>query len=153
MLGLRQFRAGDSRSAVHARSTARHGRPVVLERERETGPSLVLLCAGPGSGPAWETTVARSCALAEAAVRDGRPPRLLAGGTPAPARPTAAAVLDWHAGLDACQPLDPRTLAEAARAAARGGTVVLLGPTADRVAEVRRACTAAGARLTVLGPA
>lgn len=151
VLGLRQFRDGDGRSAVHARATARHGRPVVLERERETGPSSVLLCAGPGEGAAWEQVVGRACALAEALVRDGRPPRLLAAGAPAPVRPTAAAVLDWHAGLDAAQPLDAGTLTEAVRTAARGGSVVLLAPAPDVVGEVRRACTAAGAQLTVLG--
>lgn len=148
VLGLRPYRPGDSATAVHARASARQGRPVVLERERETGAAVVVLCAQRGSGPEWEALVERSCALAETAVREGRPPRLLATGLTAPVRPSAAAVLDWHAALDGAQPVAARTQAEAVRAAAHGGSVVLLGTAAgDLVA----ACAAAGARLVVLG--
>jgi uncharacterized protein (DUF58 family) len=149
VLGLRPYRPGDSATAVHARASARQGRPVVLERERETGAAVVVLCAGRGSGATWETLVERSCALAETAVREGRPPRLLATGLTAPVRPSTAAVLDWHAALDGAQPVDARTQAEAVRAAAHGGTVVLLGAAAG---DLRAACAAAGARLVVLGP-
>lgn len=150
VLGLRPYRPGDSATAVHARASARQGRPVVLERERETGAAVVVLCAQRGSGPEWEALVERSCALAETAVREGRPPRLLATGLTAPVRPSAAAVLDWHAALDGAQPVDARTRAEAVRAAAHGGSVVLLGTAAG---DLGAACAAAGARLVVLGPA
>lgn len=153
VLGLRPFRAGDTPRAVHARASARQGRPVVLERERETGPAVVLLCLGPGAGEEWERAVAVSCALAEQALQAGRPPRLLAGGLAAPVRPGLAAVLDWHAGLDAARPLDPATLAQAVRAAGRGGALVLLAPPAatKRVGDVRRACAAAGVHASLLG--
>lgn len=153
VLGLRPFRAGEALTSVHARATARHGRPVVLERERETGAAVVLLCVGRGAGAAWESAVERACALAEAAAREGRPPLLLATGVRAPARPSAPAVLDWHAGLDDAQPLDAATLTEAVRAAARGGALLLLVPPGSgaRVQDVTRAAAAAGAHLTVLG--
>ncbi|TAL20303.1 MAG: DUF58 domain-containing protein [Frankiales bacterium] len=150
VLGLRPYRPGDSATAVHARASARQGRPVVLERERETGAAVVVLCAQRGSGPGWEALVERSCALAETAVREGRPPRLLATGLTAPVRPSAAAVLDWHAALDGAQPVDARTQAEAVRAAAHGGSVVVLGAAAG---DLGAACATAGARLVVLGPA
>lgn len=149
VLGLRPYRPGDSATAVHARASARQGRPVVLERERETGAAVVVLCTGSGSGPEWESAIERSCALAETAVREGRPPRLLATGLTSPVRPSAAAVLDWHAALDGAQPVDARTQAEAVRAAAHGGSVVLIG---SAMGDLRAACTAAGARLVVLGP-
>jgi uncharacterized protein (DUF58 family) len=125
VLGLRPWRPGDSARSLSARASARHGRPVVLERERETGPSLVVLCTGAGSGPAWEASVASACALAEDALRAGRAPVLLAAGVVAPARVDLAGVLDWCAGLDAVGPADAATVAAAARA---GGTVVVLGP-------------------------
>lgn len=154
VLGLRPWRPGDGMRAVHARSTARHGRPVVLERERDTGPSLVVLCAAPGRGPSWEAAVEQACAIAEEAVRRSRPPVLLAAGLAAPARPDLGVVLDWHAALDGARPLDAGTLTAALRAAGPAGTVVLLAPPAmvlDRVAAVRRACAGAGVRLTILG--
>ena len=154
VLGLRTWRPGDGARAVSARASARHGRPVVLERERDTGPSVIVLCAGAGSGPVWEAALETSCAWAEEAVRRGRPPVLLAAGTTAPVRPGLGAVLDWHARLDEATALDAATLDRAIRAAGLGGAVVLLAPPSlelDRVAAVRRACASAGARLTVLG--
>ncbi len=156
VLGLRAWRPGDGARAVAARATARHGRPVVLERERDTGPSVVLLCAAAGSGAAWEAVLEASCAVAEEAVRRGRPPVLLATGLAPPERPGLGAVLDWHARLDEAAPLDTATLDRAVRAAGPGGAVVLLAPPSlgpDRVATVRRSCAAAAARLTVLGRA
>ena len=74
LLGLRPWRQGDALRHLSARATARHGRPVVLERERETGPSLVVLALGGGSGPTWERAVSTAAALAIAALREGRPP-------------------------------------------------------------------------------
>lgn len=154
VLGLRPWRPGDGPRALHARSSARHGRPVVLERERDTGPAVVVLCTGAGSGHEWEEAVAAACAVAEQAVRSHRPPVLLATGHAAPRLPDVAAVLDWHAGLDAAQPLDAATAGAAARAAGPGGTVLLVaapGLLLDRSAPVRQACAAAGARVVVAG--
>jgi uncharacterized protein (DUF58 family) len=127
VLGLRPWRAGDGRTAVSARASARHGRPVVLERERDSGPRLVVACGGPGSGPEWEAAVARSCALAEAAVRDGAPLLLLAAGLPPVDRPDRDAVLAWHARLDAARPWDARCAALASRAVGPAGTVRVVG--------------------------
>lgn len=154
VLGLRPWRPGDGTRAVHARSSARHGRPVVLERERDTGSAVVVLCTGAGSGPDWEASVASACSVAEQAVRHQRAPVLLATGHPAPRVPDHAAVLTWHAGLDAAQPLDAATVAAATRAAGSGGTVVLVsggGLLVDRVAAVRRACAAVGAVVVEAG--
>ena len=128
VLGLRPWRPGDSARSVSPRATARHGRPVVLERERDSGRSLVLLAVGGGAGPAWEAGVAQAAALAVAATRDGATPVLL-GWAPA-TRLDATGVLDWFAGVDAAGPLVETTLRAAARAAGPGGTVLLL--TADR---------------------
>ena len=45
VLGLRPWRAGDATSAVHARSTARHGRPVVLKLNPRGYPDDAQLAA------------------------------------------------------------------------------------------------------------
>jgi uncharacterized protein (DUF58 family) len=154
VLGLRPWRPGDGGRAVHARTSARHGRPVVLERERDAGPSVVVLCAGPGRGPGWEGAVARSCALAEESLRQGRAPVLVANGLPAPGRPDPSGVVDWHARLDLAQVADAATCTEATRAAGQGGTVLLLvpdGAPADLVRAVRRTCAAARCDVVLLG--
>lgn len=134
VLGLRPWRVGDGAAAVSARASARHGRPVVLDREREQGPRLVVVCTGAGSGPDWEAAVERSCAVVEHAVRDGRVPVLLATGLPVPPRPDLRAVLEWHAALDRCAPPDAATLAAVRRAAGPGGQVSVLGRPASGLA-------------------
>lgn len=125
VLGLRPWRSGDALTALHARSTARHGRPVVLERERDRGRRLVLLAGEPSSGPAWEQAVSRAAGLCLQALDAGGEP-VLVGAAPAP-RPSTSGVLDWLAGLEAAGPAGPADLARAARAAGRGGTVLVLG--------------------------
>ena len=149
VLGLREWRSGDSARAVSARATARHGRPLVLERERETGSQLVLLVGGPGRGPDWEVAVATAASYAVAAVAAGTPPLLL--GRPAPARVDRAGVLDWFAAIDDVRGLDTAAVGTALRAAA-GGTLVLLVPTElliDRIS-LRRACDVTRTALVVL---
>ena len=149
VLGLRDWRSGDSARAVSARASARHGRPLVLERERETGSALVLLAGGPGRGRSWERAVSQGASLALAALREGTPPLLL--GAPPPARPDRNGLLDWFAGVDRVRGLDPAEVDRALRAA-RGGTLVLLAPTdllVDRM-DLRRACDAARTHLVVL---
>ena len=148
VLGLREWRSGDSARAVSARATARHGRPLVLERERDSGSVLVLLAGGPGRGPAWEAAVSHGASLALTALRDGRPPLLL--GAPPP-RPDRTGILDWFAGIDRVRGLDPAAVSSALRVAT-GGTLVLLVPPdllVDR-SSLRRACDSARTNLVVL---
>lgn len=148
VLGLRPWRPGDGTAAVSARATARHGRPVVLERERESGSALVVLCAAAGAGPEWERAVEQSCALAEDALRRGSAPRLVAAGLPATGQ--GGDVLEWHARLDQAGPADARTVASAVRAVGPGGGLVLLAPPPADVSTVVAACTRARVALTVL---
>jgi uncharacterized protein (DUF58 family) len=150
VLGLRAWRPGDGAAAVSARATARHGRPVVLERERDGETRLVVLCAAPGTGQEWERAVEQSCALAEAELRRGRAPLLVASGVAVPARPGLGDVLDWHARLDAAAPVDDGALARAVQAAGPGGALVLVADPAQDVSAVRAACARARVSLTVL---
>ncbi|MDT7572985.1 MAG: protein-glutamine gamma-glutamyltransferase [Actinomycetota bacterium] len=149
VLGLRDWRSGDSARSVSARATARHGRPLVLEREREAGSGLVLIAGGPGRGPSWEAAVSYAASLALEALADGTLPVLL--GPPPPGRLDRTGVLDWFAGVDRVQGLAPEAMTAAVRAAA-GGTLVVLVPPAlvgDRLA-LRRACDARRTRLVML---
>ncbi len=146
VLGLRPYRQGDSLRHVSARASARHGRPVVLERERETGPSLVLLATGGGAGEAWERAISTAAALALAALREGTAPLLLAD--PAPGRLDPVGVLDFFAGVDGAGPLRAEDLRKAVAACGPGGTVLLLAPAGATEQHAR--ARAAGARVVVL---
>lgn len=152
VLGLRPFRPGDSPRHLSARATARHGRPVVLERERDSGPSLVLLATGGGSGAVWEAAVSRAASLCLAALREGRPPEVLA--EPERAQVDATGLLDLFAELD-LEPAAPSAalVQRAVRAAGPGGTLVLLAPPAEFevTMAVRRAAARARVEVVVLG--
>jgi uncharacterized protein (DUF58 family) len=130
ILGLRPWRAGDSSRAVSQRATARHGRPVVLEREREAseGPGLLVLASGGSRGAEWERQVSYAASVAIAAVRAGRPVTLLAGqGGPVPPRALdVTAVLDFFAAVDGAGRLDPHATRAAQQAYHPGGTVLQL---------------------------
>lgn len=151
VLGLRPWRQGDALRHLSARASARHGRPVVLERERETGPSLVVLAVGGGAGDAWEQAVSTVASLCVAALREGRPPVVLTD--PPAARLDAVGLLDLFAGVDGCGPPRPQDLAAALQACGAGGTLVLLAPPGAEQSRsaVRRAAGAAGVRVQVLG--
>ncbi len=130
ILGLRPWRSGDASRAVSQRATARHGRPVVLEREREAaeGPGLLVLASGGSTGETWERQVSYAASVAIAALRAGRPVTLLAGeGGPVPPRVLdVAAVLDFFAAIDQAGRLDPGATRVAQRAYHPGGTVLQL---------------------------
>lgn len=143
VLGLRPWRPGDSARSVSPRATARHGRPVVLERERDSGRSLIVLTGGGGAGPVWEEGVAQAAALAVQATRDGALPVLLGG--PLATGLGVTGVLDWFAGVDRAGLLLASDLLAATRAAGPGGTVLLL------VADRGQACRLPGVRVVVFG--
>lgn len=147
VLGLRPWRHGDAARDVSARASARHGRPVVLERERESGPGLLVLVTGGGAGPTWEAGVGSAASLVLAALRAGRAVSLVAGegGPVAPRRLDSTAVLDFFAAVDRVGPLAAATATAAVRRVPPGGSVLVLQgawPVPVR---------AAGCRVEVLG--
>lgn len=158
VLGLRSFRLGDPAGAVSARASARHGRPLVLERERELDPGLVVLIAGSGSArpedtrtsPVRERALSEAAALATAAVRAGLPVAVL--GPPGPEQPRGAHLLDAFAAADHAPPLTPVTVGRAVTRAGRGGRLVVVAPAAQLEGRVatRRQCAAIGCELVVL---
>ena len=150
VLGLRPWRSGDSRRDVSARASARHGRPVVLQRERDAGPSLVLLATGGGFGPAWEAAISEAASLVLTALRESTPPVVI--GNPAPNRVDAVGVLDFFAGLDDGEPLGASDLRRAVQLAGRAGTLVLLAPprAGELIAQVHRLAAASGCRVEMV---
>ncbi len=150
VLGLRHWRQGDSLREVSARATARHGRPVVLQRQRDAGPALVILAEGGGFGQEWERSVAAAASLALVALEVGQPPWIVA--EPPPQRRDALGLLDFFAGVDAASQLTDPQITAAARRVGRGGTLALLTPPTEvtRIRHVQTVARAAGARCEVL---
>lgn len=96
LAGVRGYRTGDSARAVHWRSTARRGVPVVREWSAESGRGLVV--AAGRFGPETETRLAQVAATTVAALERGVPVTLVGSG--APVCPVGAGeALDWFALL------------------------------------------------------
>ena len=155
--GVRDWRPGDPARHVHWRSTARLGRPVVVEREEPRAPRLAVVVAGPATAPDWERLVAAVAATAVDAAGAGRSVALLAGqpGLGTVYDGSATALLDWCAALTHPALPDAATLREAAGWVGRDGDILLATP-ADWRAEwwqaARWLTAEAGGRLAVFRP-
>lgn len=146
VLDLRPWRPGDARREVSARASARHGRPVVLQRERDAGESLVVLAAGGGAGPAWERAISAAASAAVAAIRNGV--QLVIVADPPPSRLDSTGILDFFAGVDRVGPLRSRDVSAAVQRAGRAGSVLVVAPQVPPA--LVRSAAAAGCRLEVL---
>ncbi|HWA65964.1 MAG TPA: DUF58 domain-containing protein [Mycobacteriales bacterium] len=124
--GIREWRAGDARSAIHWRASARRNELVVMERERPGHPTLLVVVAPLGAGDGPESLLARVAATALHALRDGRSVVLLADGPAVTvSRPTDA--LDWFAAVDPVRPVTTEQLRAGLQAAGGGAIVLWLG--------------------------
>jgi uncharacterized protein (DUF58 family) len=126
-LSLRQFVSGDPVSAVHWRSTARAGVPIVMEREQLASGMLVLLVATGGEGEAWEAAIGRAAGLVHAASGLAVPVAVVAAPPAAQldGAPTHDLVQDWLAGLGVAGPAEPSMVDRTVRVAA-GGIIAVL---------------------------
>ena len=101
--GLREWRPGDPAHRVHWRSTARHGRLVVVEPERLAGQRVAVMVVGHrgDDGPTWEALLARAAATVTAALRAGSEVLLVGIGPVGPATVTrdVSVALDWFSRL------------------------------------------------------
>ena len=116
---LRTFRTGDAVSDVSWKATARRGRAVVKEREREQQPCIELVIDRRQASDALEQALSRAATLALAARHDA-PARILSQGadwTVDPERGGVEAALRW---LAAAAPL-PSDSGPPRPAATRGG--------------------------------
>jgi uncharacterized protein (DUF58 family) len=132
-LGVREWRHGDNHRHVHWRSTARHGRLVVLERGETPVSMLRLVLVGPTAEQDFETALSGAAATCDRALRSGRQVTVAAW---LPAGPSLAMVgsrlelLDWWSALtDVVRP-DARVFARSAAAVFGRGDLVVAGPAA-----------------------
>jgi uncharacterized protein (DUF58 family) len=130
--GLREYRPGDSTRAVAWRATARRGRLVVVEHERQPQEATALLLSGPVHGLTWEEALADAAWTTVAQLDSGAPALLRRLSPTGPVELLAHRredVLDWFAGVGDLVLAGPDDEADFRRCAA-----VTLGSGAQRVA-------------------
>lgn len=115
--GLRAYAPGDPARSVQWRATARHGRLLVGEPQREAAPAVrVALAGGTWERGSLDRATERICALATAAEQTGHPVEVAVDGLVLPWSDTARrdlALLPPHAGAPAraLAPPSPTSLA------------------------------------------
>jgi uncharacterized protein (DUF58 family) len=145
--GIREWRPGDPRSAIHWRASARRNQLVVMERERPGHPTLLVVVGPLGKDDSQEDLLARVAATTLSALRDGRALVLLADGVPeVVSRPIDA--LDWFAGVAPTELPATAELRSALQLAGAGVVVVWLG--AGGVPDFVTAATRGGSAGTVV---
>ncbi len=77
--GIRDHKPADPVRDIHWKASARFGRWMVKEREKESAPAAELRLALPAPPDELERAVSRACALVLVWEREGRPYRILAG--------------------------------------------------------------------------
>jgi uncharacterized protein (DUF58 family) len=146
--GVRDWRAGDQPRNVQWRSTARTGRLSVLERERLSGGSLVVLIAGRNGDSTLEAAISHVASTCSAALRRGTTVLVArADGGCVRAR-NEASLLELLARADMPDALPDAPMQRALRNAADGGSVLIAAGrsiSADWRAAVQRAATGVGA--------
>lgn len=77
--GVRDHKPADPVRDIHWKASARLGRWMVKEREKESAPVAELRLTAPAPPPEFERAVSRACAMVLRWEREGRPYRLLLG--------------------------------------------------------------------------
>jgi uncharacterized protein (DUF58 family) len=132
-LGVREWRHGDDHRHVHWRSTARHGRLVVLERGETPVLALRLAFVGPSDADGFEVALASAASACDRALRSGQQVTvaawLLDGATTAQVG-SRLELLDWWSALSDVVLPDARMFARSAAATFGAGDLVVAGPDA-----------------------
>lgn len=161
-MGVREYRPGDPRRAVHWRSTARAGHLVVREFEEEVASKVALVLCGTDTGTpphsAFEVLVSAVASVAIYAMQTGHPvevSRYDREGRPIRIEgPDRYSVLDWLAAAEPVGGSIERLASGALSRIGRRGTVVLfaptMGPGAPDLPSAVRTVQNAGSRVIVI---
>ena len=145
--GIREWQRGDEHRHVHWRSTARHGRLVVLERGETMEPAMRVLLIGPPTADGFEAALSTAAGLCDEDLRAGKSVTgavwLGAGMALAPTG-SRLELLDWWAALGDVEVPDAASFAAAAVAAFGAGELLVAGPPAaldDWLPRAGQACS------------
>jgi uncharacterized protein (DUF58 family) len=160
-LGVREYRPGDARKAIHWRSTARAGRLIVREYEQEVLTRVAIVVGGIDHGAppdsSFEVVVAAAASVALYALVTGHPVALHAPHEEQRSElrePNRLEILDWLAALTPSDTSIRPHVERALRHLGRRGTVVVAcstgGTTGAELNDTVRRIQAAGARAIVV---
>ncbi|TNE90174.1 MAG: DUF58 domain-containing protein [Deltaproteobacteria bacterium] len=71
VVGLREYQLGDRPSAIHWRSTARRGTPMVIERSGEVGRAVRITVPDEEDATQWERALSQACGAVIRAFSEG----------------------------------------------------------------------------------
>jgi hypothetical protein len=131
VLGVRQWRAGDDLRRIHWRSTARTGRPTLVERGDPRTTHLQVLLVGSADYPGFEDAVSAAASLCDLALRRGTTVTAVAWRPDGPVTaPTGSRweLLDWWSGLRDTVFPDPAVVGSAAHGGLARGEWLVAGP-------------------------
>jgi uncharacterized protein (DUF58 family) len=131
VLGVRQWRAGDDLRRIHWRSTARTGRPTLVERGEPRTAQLRVVLVGSADYPGFEDAVSAAASACDLALRAGRSVTAVAWRADGPVRaPTGSRweLLDWWSGLADTVFPDPAVAGSGSTGGLDGGEWLVAGP-------------------------
>ncbi len=131
VVGVRQWRAGDDLRRIHWRSTARTGRPTLLERGDPYTQELRVVLIGTADYPGFEDAVSAAASACDLALRAGRSVTAVAWRADGPVRaPTGSRweLLDWWSGLADTVFPDPAFIGAATHGGLDRGEWLVAGP-------------------------
>jgi uncharacterized protein (DUF58 family) len=131
IVGVRQWRTGDDLRRIHWRSTARTGRPTVIERGDPRTEQLRVVLVGTVDYPGFEDAVSAAASACDLALRAGRSVTAVAWHADGPVRaPTGSRweLLDWWAGLADTSFPDPALVGSALHGGLDSGEWLVSGP-------------------------
>jgi uncharacterized protein (DUF58 family) len=131
VVGVRDWRAGDDRRRIHWRSTARTGRPTLVERGDPRTEQLCLALVGTPDYPGFEDAVSAAASACDLALRAGGSVTVVAWQADGPVRaPTGSRweLLDWWSGLADTVFPDPTLVGPGTHGALDSGEWLVAGP-------------------------
>jgi hypothetical protein len=131
VLGVRQWRAGDDLRRIHWRSTARTGRPTLIERGDPRTTHLRVLLVGSADYPGFEDAVSVAASACDLALRRGSTVTAVAWLLDGPVTaPTGSRweLLDWWSGLAGTVFPDPAVVGSVGPGGLGRGEWLVAGP-------------------------
>lgn len=131
ILGPREWRPGDDRGRIHWRSTARTGRPILLERGQVLVPQLRLALVGLDTSPGFEPALALAASVCDRALRAGQTLTVVAWHVTGPvlgASGSPRELMDWWSTVHDTVLPDPAEFAATALAGFGSGNLLVVGP-------------------------
>jgi uncharacterized protein (DUF58 family) len=131
ILGVREWRAGDDTARVHWRTTARTGRPALLERGQGARAELRVVVVGSDASPGFEEALGAAASCCDLGMEADAAVAAVAWHTSGPVLSSAESrleLLDWWASVHDTVLPDPGQFGRTMQAGFGGGDLLVAGP-------------------------